>query len=90
MASPQFPRNAWRHYEHGVGPVVRNKANFPALAGMDAGRQDHRRRWAKACETKPIPPERYEGQVLYGKRVRANRARLETRKNKANFRPGQE
>ncbi len=44
----------------GVGSIVRNKANFPRRAGPARG---------QACETKPIPPERYGGQVLCRKAI---------------------
>jgi hypothetical protein len=55
--------------------------------GMGEGRQGRpsRRRWAKACETKPIPPERHEGQVLWGKRVMVNWSHKRLWRNKANF-----
>jgi hypothetical protein len=54
---------------------------------MGEGRQGRpsRRRWAKACETKPIPPERHEGQVLWGKRVMVNWSHKRLWRNKANF-----
>jgi len=55
--------------------------------GMGEGRQGRpsRRRRAKACETKPIPPERHEGQVLWGKRVMVNWSHKRLWRNKANF-----
>ncbi len=51
------------------------------------GRAADRGAWEEACETKPIPPGRHKGQVLYGKRVRANWARSQAQQNKANLPP---
>jgi hypothetical protein len=40
---------------------------------------------SRFCGTKPIPRERQEGQVLYGKRVKMNWTSKWRRRNKANF-----
>jgi hypothetical protein len=56
------------------GHVRQTKPIRRGRAGRGEARQDGpcRRRWVKACETKPIPPKRQDGQVLCGKRVMAN------------------
>jgi hypothetical protein len=67
-----------------TAPIVRNKANFPR-AGQHG--RPCRYRWAKTCETKPIPPEHNKGQVLCGPRVMTYWTRKQPRPNKANPRP---
>jgi hypothetical protein len=71
-----------------LGPSVRNKPNCPRAGRNGPGRQSRpcRPRWGQACETKPIAPERGEGQAPSGKQVMTNWTCKRLWQNKANFR----
>ena len=81
---------------NGSGPARPGRAPLPKRAkqsqslrtdrnGRGPVRPRREPRWDQACETKPICPERQEGQVLWGKRVMMNSPPQELRQDKANF-----
>jgi hypothetical protein len=68
-------------------PILRNKANLPGPTRRRAGCRGRkcRRRSGQARQTKPIPPDRQDGQALCGRRVVTNWTRKGPRRNKANW-----
>jgi hypothetical protein len=73
--------------ESRLGLIAPNKPNLPPPTGKGADGQGCKccRRWGRARQTKPIPSERHEWQVLCRKRVMRNWTRHRPLQNKANL-----
>jgi hypothetical protein len=85
---PNLPRTGRKRRCRHWGQSRQTKPITRRCAGMGEGRQGRpgRRCWAEVCQTKPIPPDRREGQVPCGKRVTTNWTCKGPQENKANIR----